>query len=54
MPLARSRTSRSLGDTITKILPPVSRFSKNNNHSAKKQTVLEKLAAFFERYFGLG
>ena len=41
------------GTAITKILPPVSRFSKNNNHSAKKQTVLEKLAAFFERYFGL-
>lgn len=41
------------GTAITKILPPVSRFSKNNNHSTKKQTVLEKLAAFFERYFGL-
>jgi type I restriction enzyme, R subunit len=41
------------GTAITKILPPVSRFSKNNNHSEKKQTVLDKLAAFFERYFGL-
>jgi type I restriction enzyme R subunit len=41
------------GTAITKILPPVSRFSKSNNHSAKKQTVLDKLAAFFERYFGL-
>jgi len=41
------------GTAITKTLPPVSRFSKNNNHSAKKQMVLEKLAAFFERYFGL-
>ncbi len=42
------------GTAITKILPPVSRFSLNNNHSAKKQTVLDRLAAFFERYFGLG
>jgi len=42
------------GTAITKILPPLSRFSKNSNHSAKKQSVLEKLAAFFERYFGLG
>jgi type I restriction enzyme R subunit len=42
------------GTAVTKILPPVSRFSKNNAHSAKKQTVLDKLAAFFERYFGLG
>ena len=41
------------GTAITSILPPVSRFSKNNNHSAKKQAVLDKLAAFFERYFGL-
>jgi type I restriction enzyme, R subunit len=41
------------GTAITKILPPVSRFSRNNSHAAKKQTVLDKLAAFFERYFGL-
>jgi type I restriction enzyme R subunit len=44
----------STGTAITKILPPTSRFSKNNSHSAKKQRVLEKLAAFFDRYFGLG
>ena len=42
------------GTAITRILPPVSRFSKANNHSLKKQTVLEKLAVFFGRYFGLG
>lgn len=41
------------GTAITKILPPVSRFSKDNGHAAKKQTVLDRLAAFFERYFGL-
>jgi type I restriction enzyme R subunit len=41
------------GTAITKIMPPVSRFSKANNHGVKKQTVLEKLAAFFDRYFGL-
>ena len=41
------------GTAITKILPPVSRFSKNNNHAAKKQSVLDKLRAFFERFFGL-
>jgi len=44
----------TLRTAITKILPPVSRFSKNNAYSTKKQTVLDKLAAFFERYFGLG
>ena len=41
------------GTAITKILPPVSRFSKNNNHATKKQSVLDKLRAFFERFFGL-
>jgi type I restriction enzyme R subunit len=41
------------GTAITKILPPVSRFAKDNGHSAKKQSVLDKLATFFERYFGL-
>ncbi|MBS3974514.1 MAG: type I restriction endonuclease subunit R [Actinobacteria bacterium] len=42
------------GTAITKILPPVSRFSKDNGHAVKKQTVLDKLAAFFERFFGMG
>ena len=41
------------GTAVTKILPAASRFSKNNAHSVKKQAVLDKLAAFFERYFGL-
>lgn len=41
------------GTAITKILPPVSRFNKSNSHAVKKQTVLDKLAAFFERHFGL-
>lgn len=41
------------GTAITKILPPVSRFDKSNGHAAKKKMVLDKLVAFFERYFGL-
>ena len=41
------------GTAITKILPPVSRFNKDNGHAIKKQTVLDKLGAFFERFFGL-
>ncbi|KAF0113382.1 MAG: type I restriction enzyme R subunit [Rhodospirillaceae bacterium] len=41
------------GTAITKILPPVSRFNKNNGHATKKEAVLNKLIAFFERYFGL-
>ena len=41
------------GTAIMKILPPVSRFNKNNGHALKKQSVLDKLGAFFERFFGL-
>lgn len=42
------------GTAITRILPPVSRFSGTDDHAAKKQGVVEKLTAFFDRYFGLG
>ena len=41
------------GTAVTRILPPVSRFAKANNHGSKKQTVLAKLGDFFSRYFGL-
>jgi len=41
------------GTAITKILPPVSRFSKDNFHAVKKQTVLDRLRMFFDRYFAL-
>lgn len=41
------------GVAITKIMPPVSRFSKGGGHAAKKETVISKLTAFFDRYFGL-
>jgi len=41
------------GTAITSILPPVSKFSKKNDHAAKKRSVLEKLEALFERFFSL-
>ena len=41
------------GTAITRILPPASRFSPGGDHGAKKQRVLDKLAEFFDRYFGL-
>ena len=41
------------GTAVTKILPPASRFSADGNHSEKKQRVLNRLGAFFERFFGL-
>jgi len=41
------------GTAITRILPPVSRFTPAGHHATKKQAVLQKLAEFFSRYFGL-
>lgn len=41
------------GTAITKVLPPSSRFTAGGNHSEKKQRVLDKITAFFDRFFGL-
>jgi type I restriction enzyme R subunit len=41
------------GTAITRVLPPVSRFSPGDEHGAKKQAVLARLQAFFERFSGL-
>ncbi|RWZ52518.1 type I restriction endonuclease subunit R [Labedella phragmitis] len=45
---------RAGGTAITKVLPPVSRFSAEGGHGEKKQRVLTRLGAFFERFFELG
>lgn len=42
------------GTAITRILPPVSRFSGDDGHAVKKQGVIERLVVFFDRFFGLG
>ncbi len=41
------------GTAVTRILPPVSRFSADGGHGEKKQRVLTRLGSFFERFFGL-
>jgi len=41
------------GTAVTRILPPISRFAAGNSHALRKQTVLDKLAAYFDRFFGL-
>jgi type I restriction enzyme R subunit len=41
------------GTAITRILPPVSRFSSGGGHAEKKKSVLGRLTAFFDRFFGL-
>lgn len=49
----RDGTVQSTGIAITRVLPAMSRFAGGGAHSAKKQVVLDKLAAFVERFFGL-
>ncbi len=44
---------KTTGTDIDKLLPPTSRFG-GGNRTAKKQTVIDKLKAFFERFFGIG
>ena len=38
---------------ISKILPPVSRFSPDGERTQKRKTVLEKLLQFFDRFFDI-
>lgn len=39
------------GTAITQILPPMPLFSKDGARAAKKENVLQKLKAFFDRFF---
>lgn len=41
------------GTAITKVLPPVSRFSKTGERTKKRESVLEKLIAFFNRFWDI-
>ena len=41
------------GTAITRIMPPVSRFSAGGGHGEKKQRVLARLQEFFARFVGL-
>ncbi|KAF5036391.1 Type I restriction enzyme EcoR124II R protein [anaerobic digester metagenome] len=44
---------KTTGTDIEKIMPPVSRFG-GDSHAKKKQSVIDKLKDFFEKYFGIG
>lgn len=41
------------GTAITKVLPPVSRFSPTGERTKKRESVLAKLTKFFERFFNI-
>lgn len=50
----RDGSLSTTGTAVTKVLPPTSRFAAGGGHSEKKQRVIGKLSAFFERFLGLG
>ena len=49
----RDGSVRTSGTDIDKLMPPISRFS-GGNRAEKKQTIIGKFQAFFERFFGIG
>ena len=44
---------KTVGTDIDKLMPPVSRFG-GGKRAKTKQTIIERLKAFFEKYFGIG
>ena len=44
---------QEMGTDVSRILPPMPLFSKDKERSRKKETVLEKLKAFFTRFFDI-
>jgi len=49
----RNGSIATTGTALTKILPPVSRFSPGGERSKKRESVLDKLTRFFERFFDI-
>ncbi len=41
------------GTSISKVLPPVSRFSPTGERTKKRESVIDKLTNFFERFFDI-
>jgi type I restriction enzyme R subunit len=49
----RDGVIRTTGTAITKVMTPTSRFAPDGGHSQRKQRILARLIAFFERFLGL-
>ena len=49
----RDGSVKTTGTDIDKLMPPISRFG-GGNRTEKKQTIIEKLKGFFDRFFGIG
>ena len=44
---------QNTGTAISKVLPPVSRFTPTGDRTKKRDTVLEKLSAFFNKFWNI-
>lgn len=49
----RDGNVQTSGTAISKIIPPVSRFSPDQRRGKKRETVLDKLSAFFSKFFDI-
>ena len=49
----RDGVMKTTGTDVDRLMPAMSRFG-GGNREAKKKTILERLLAFFERFFGIG
>ncbi len=49
----RNGNVTTTGTAITNILPPVSRFSPTGERTKKRESVIDKLTRFFERFFNI-
>ena len=49
----RDGAVKTTGTDIDKLMPPVSRFG-GGNRAAKKKTVIDRLKAYFEKFYGIG
>lgn len=49
----RDGSVKTTGTDIDRLMPPISRFG-GGNRAEKKQTIIDKLKGFFDRFFGIG
>ncbi len=49
----RNGNVTTTGTEITKILPPVTRFSPTGERTKKRESVIDKLTKFFEKFFNI-
>ena len=49
----RNGSIPTIGAGVTEIIPPISRFARDDIYGVRKRIVLDRLAAFFDRYYTL-